>query len=176
MLVHMNATLNRSAVELLPWDQAYQIAQKENNTVLFSTGLVPEREALFEWVGPIGSIKPVLFALKEKQVNVSSPDDLKELKIGVVRDTADGPLAIKAGVKPANLVYKNKTDELMELLKAEAIDVWAYPNITGMLLAGQAGFQPGELEIAYQLDKETPLYFAFNKNISNFTVKIFRMP
>ncbi len=60
MLEHMNTTSNRSEIKLLPWDQGYQMALQDNNTVIFSTGRIPEREALFKWVGPISSIKVVL--------------------------------------------------------------------------------------------------------------------
>ena len=49
MLEHMNTTLNRSEIKLLPWDQGYQMALQDNNTVIFSTGRIPEREALFKW-------------------------------------------------------------------------------------------------------------------------------
>jgi len=63
MLGHMNMTLNKSEINLLPWDQGYQMALQDNNTVIFSTGRIPEREALFKWVGPISSIKVVLSLL-----------------------------------------------------------------------------------------------------------------
>ncbi len=73
MLGHMNMTLNRSEIKLLPWDQGYQKALQDNSTVIFSTGRIPEREALFKWVGPISSIKVVLFALNEKHIKINSP-------------------------------------------------------------------------------------------------------
>ena len=41
MLEHMNTTLNRSEIKLLPWDQGYQMALQDNNTVIFSTGRIP---------------------------------------------------------------------------------------------------------------------------------------
>ena len=97
MLVHMNMTLNRSEIKLLPWDQGYQMALRDNNTIIFSTGRIPERETLFKWAGPISSIKVVLFALNEKRIKINSPGDLRALKIGVVKDSAEGPLVIKAG-------------------------------------------------------------------------------
>ena len=63
MLGHMNMTLNRDEIKLLPWDQGYQMALQDNNAVIFSTGRIPEREALFEWAGPISSIKVVLLCI-----------------------------------------------------------------------------------------------------------------
>lgn len=171
MLSHMNATLNRSEIKLLPWAQGYQMALQDNNTVLFSTGRIPEREALFKWVGPVSPIKVVLFAPKEKNIKINSPGDLGALKIGIVKDSAEEPLVIKAGANPDNLIVRNNTNELLDMLKAGAIDAWAYPDLVGIWLADKAGLNASEYEIVYELEKETPLYYAFNRNTSDLTVQ-----
>ena len=174
MLEHMNTTLNRSEIKLLPWDQGYQMALQDNNTAIFSTGRIPEREALFKWVGPISSIKVVLFALNEKHIKINSPGDLMALKIGVVKDSAEGPVVIKAGANPGNLVESNNTTQVIDMLKAGTIDAWAYPDLVGVWMAEKAGLKAGEYEVVYQLTKESPLYYAFNRNTSNSTVQAFQ--
>ncbi len=174
MLGHTNTTLNRSEIKVLPWAQGYQMALQDNNTVIFSTGRIPEREALFKWVGPISPTKAVLFALKEKHIKINSSGDLKALKIGVIKDSAEGPLVIKAGASPSNLVERNNSTELIDMLKAGTIDAWAYPDLVGIWLADKAGLNASEYEIVYQLDNGTPLYYAFNRNISNSTVQSFQ--
>jgi len=174
ILVHMNMTLNRSEIKLLPWDKGYQMALQDNNTVIFSTGRIPERETLFKWAGPIGSIKVVLFALNEKHIKINSPGDLRALKIGVVKDSAEGPLVVKVGAKPGNLVETNNTTEIIDMLMAGTIDAWAYPDLVGVWLADKAGLNASEYEVVYQLTKETPLYYAFNKGTSDSTVKEFQ--
>lgn len=174
MLGHMNTTLNRSEIKLLPWDQGYQMALQDNNTVIFSAGRIPEREASFKWVGPISSIKVVLFALNEKHIKINSPGDLRALKIGVVKDSAEGPLVIKAGANQSNLVERNNITELIDMLKAGTIDAWAYPDLVGVWLADKAGLNASEYEAVYQLTKESPLYYAFNRNTSDSTIKAFQ--
>lgn len=174
MLDHMNTTLNRSGIKVLPWAQGYQMALQDNNTVIFSTGRIPEREALFKWVGPISSIKVVLFALNERHIKINSPGDLRALKIGVVKDSAEEPLVIKAGADPGNLVERNNTTEILDMLKAGTIDAWAYPDLVGMWLADKAGLNASEYVVVYDLEKETPLYYAFNRNTSNSTVQAFQ--
>lgn len=174
MLGHMNTTLNRSEIKLLPWDQGYQVALQDNNTVIFSAGRIPEREASFKWVGPISSIKVVLFALNEKHIKINSPGDLRALKIGVVKDSAEGPLVIKAGANQSNLVERNNTTELIDMLKAGTIDAWAYPDLVGVWLADKSGLNASEYEVVYQLTKDSPLYYAFNKNTSDSTIKVFQ--
>lgn len=174
MLEHMNTTLNRSEIKLLSWDQGYQMALQDNNTVIFSTGRIPEREALFKWVGPISSIKVVLFALNAKHIKINSPGDLRALKIGVVKHSAEGPVVIKAGANPGNLVERNNTTEVIDMLKAGTIDAWAYPDLVGVWLADKAGLNASKYEVVYQLTKESPLYYAFNRNTSDSTVQTFQ--
>ncbi len=38
---------------LLSWARAYEIALQEENTVLFETARIPQREERFKWVGPV---------------------------------------------------------------------------------------------------------------------------
>ncbi len=87
MLGHINITLNQSEIKVLPWTQGYQMALKDNNTIIFSTARIPEREILFKWVGPISPVKAVLFALKEKHIKINSPEDLNAMKIGIIKDS-----------------------------------------------------------------------------------------
>lgn len=174
MLGNMNMTLNRSEIKLLPWAQGYQMALQDNNTVIFSTGRSPERQALFKWAGPISSVKTVLFALKVKHIKVNSPGDLRALKIGIIKDSAEGPLALKVGANPINLVVRNNTAELIDMLKAGTVDAWAYPDQVGVWLADKAGLNASEYEIIYELDNGSPLYYAFNKNTSNSTIQAFQ--
>lgn len=159
MLGHMNLTLNRSEIKLLPWDQGYRMALQENNTAIFSTGRIPERESLFKWVGPISPLKVVLFALKERHIKIDSLEDLRAMKIGIVKDSAEGPLVVKAGANSSNLVERNNTDELIDMLRAGTIDVWAYPDLIGMRLLEEAGLGAEKYDIVYQLGTETPLYY-----------------
>ena len=46
-------TGNQARIELMPWTRAYFLAKSEADTGLFSVVRTTEREALFQWVGPI---------------------------------------------------------------------------------------------------------------------------
>jgi polar amino acid transport system substrate-binding protein len=58
----MGENLNKSVIEILPWNEGYQRALNDKNTVLFAMARSPEREHLFKWAGPIGSTREVLLA------------------------------------------------------------------------------------------------------------------
>tara|TARA_R110002126_G_scaffold172606_10_gene321374 strand:+ start:2103 stop:2927 length:825 start_codon:yes stop_codon:yes gene_type:complete len=49
---------------LLPWARAYEIALQGNNTVLFETARIPQREQRFKWVGPIKLFDMRLYGTK----------------------------------------------------------------------------------------------------------------
>jgi polar amino acid transport system substrate-binding protein len=81
---------------------------------------------------------------------------------------------IKAGANPGNLVERNNTTQVIDMLKAETIDAWAYPDLVGEWLAHKAALNATEYEVVYQLTKDSPLYYAFNKNTSDSTVQAFQ--
>ena len=84
----MGESLNRSIIELLPYTDGYQRTLKETNTVLFSTARLPEREQLFKWAGPIGPIRNVLLAKKDKNISITTAEDLRKYRIGAIKDIA----------------------------------------------------------------------------------------
>jgi polar amino acid transport system substrate-binding protein len=51
----MGENLNKSAISILPWTEGYQRTLNENNTVLFTTARLKQREQLFKWAGPIAT-------------------------------------------------------------------------------------------------------------------------
>ena len=55
-----------------PWVRAYQLAQKERDTCVFSTTRTPERVALFQWVGPLVKNNWYIFAKQGDTNNLES--------------------------------------------------------------------------------------------------------
>jgi polar amino acid transport system substrate-binding protein len=174
MLSRMDIELNRSSIRLSEWSVGYQTALNENNTVLFSTGRLAERESLFKWVGPISPINVVLFVMKDRAVTIDAPPDLNKYKVGVIRDSAERLQAIKAGLDPQNLIVKNDSDEIIKLLQNGTIDAWAYPEIPGIWLLNRFGIKPGQYKTVYDLGGDFELYYAFNKQMQDSLVHAFQ--
>ena len=174
MLNRMDIDLNRSSIRLLDWDVGYQTVLKENNTVLFSMGRLSQRESLFKWVGPISPIKVVLFVMKDKAIKIESPKDLLKYKIGVINDSAEQLLAIKAGFDPKDLVVGNDTNLLIKSLEDGAIDAWAYSEIPGMWLINRYGIKTDQYKTVYDLGGDFEIYYAFNKDTPDSLVQAFQ--
>ncbi|HXA48060.1 MAG TPA: ABC transporter substrate-binding protein, partial [Burkholderiaceae bacterium] len=72
------------AIHWTSWVRAYQGAIKNPNTCVYSTVRLPEREALFKWVGPIASNKWALFARTDFDKPIKTIDDARPFRIGGV--------------------------------------------------------------------------------------------
>jgi len=74
--------------EVMAWDKAYEKAQADKETCLYSTTRLPNRENAFKWVGPIAVNKWGLYALGGFKPVIKSLMDLRPYRVGgVERDS-----------------------------------------------------------------------------------------
>jgi polar amino acid transport system substrate-binding protein len=169
----MSTGLNRSVIELLPWAEGYQRALDENNTVLFSTARLPQREQLFKWAGPIGPIRNVLLAKKDRNIDISEPSDLEKYRIGAIKDDSAVQMLLDKGVKKEDLVLESTSKPVIEMLQNGSIDAWAYGDTAGVWLIQEAGANASDFKAAYVLG-QIDYYYAFNKETPDPIVQSFQ--
>lgn len=88
-------------LQVLPWQRAVQMAETQAGSVLFSLTRTPEREAQFQWVGPIAQRRILIYKLARREdLRLAQLGDLNGMKIGVVRDSAADRQLQAAGLKP----------------------------------------------------------------------------
>lgn len=88
-------------LEVLPWQRAMQMAEAQPTGVLFSLTRTPEREAQFQWVGPIAQRRILIYRLASRpDLKLAQLADLGDARIGVVRDSAADKQLQAAGLKP----------------------------------------------------------------------------
>lgn len=63
-------------MEIYPWLRAYEYAQQDPTSGLFTTSRTPERIAKFHWVGPLASAQAFLYRLKSRPE--VDPQDLRQ--------------------------------------------------------------------------------------------------
>ncbi|ALV07431.1 substrate-binding periplasmic protein [Roseateles depolymerans] len=74
-------------IEVLPWARAFREAQEQTPTALFATARIPERESLFQWVGPLVQFRSTFYARSGVPVQTRTLDDARHAsRILVVRD------------------------------------------------------------------------------------------
>lgn len=173
---HGNYGLKVTDVKVYPWAKAYKMVQgSKPNRVLFSMTRTEAREKLFKWAGPLINSDLVLFARKDRKIKITSDNDLKNYKFGVVRDDIGQVLLEKEKNIPAKSLQKVSKGELLaNLLKGKRVDLVAYGDLTFPYLTRQkTKIDPEIFEIVYTL-KKGKLYVAFSKSTDDAVVKHFQ--
>jgi polar amino acid transport system substrate-binding protein len=159
-------------IKMMAWDDAYNLALKEKNVVLFSTTRTEQREALFKWVGPIGSYHDVLYAKKSSGLVISNLEDAKKVgKIGVV----DGWFSKEflTGLDFKNLEStKLPVDNAKKLVEGK-VDLCAFTDMTAPEILKEAGYSMDQIVPAYVI-KTYEFYIAFSKDTSDDIVNDWR--
>jgi polar amino acid transport system substrate-binding protein len=87
-------------LRVLPWQRAVQEAQAQPLSVLFSLTRTPEREAQFQWVGPIAQRRILIYKLASRSdLAMTQLGELGNARIGVVRDSAADRALLAAGLR-----------------------------------------------------------------------------
>lgn len=88
-------------LQVLPWVRAVQQAEASPTGVLFSLTRTPEREAQFQWVGPIAQRRILIYKLAGRSdLALAHWRDVGGARIGVVRDSAADRALQAAGLRP----------------------------------------------------------------------------
>lgn len=66
-------------IELVPWTRGYHQVRQQANSALFSTVRTAQREAEFQWVGPIARGYTRFYTHKDAGLRVVSLDDVRQL-------------------------------------------------------------------------------------------------
>jgi polar amino acid transport system substrate-binding protein len=152
-------------ISMMPWARAYQTAQTQPNTIIYSIVRTAERESLFDWIGPISKRQIFLFKLRaRKDVEVNTLADARNYRIGAVREMAATQQLIKQGFKPDENLDLAPTDESnVKKLFLNRVDLIAALDWSAYFLAKQNGHSATELEPVMLLDNSHAYYFALNK-------------
>ncbi|MGM0609803.1 MAG: substrate-binding periplasmic protein [Thermodesulfobacteriota bacterium] len=170
-LQQAGSDLGRSDIRLLPWAKGYDMALNQPGTLLFATTRTEQREELFKWAGPIAPTKISLVAKKDSNVRIDNLSDImdKDYTIGVIRDDVGEQLLKEGGVPDGNIDAVAKAVLNIKKLDRGRIDAWAYEENVAMWLIKSNGFDPGNFEPVYELEK-AELFYAFHKDTPQDTV------
>ncbi|WP_422730555.1 substrate-binding periplasmic protein [Litchfieldella xinjiangensis] len=121
---------------VLPWARAYTEARLREDTCVYSTVRTAEREAAFQWVGPLVDTDWAAFALEDRTIDSGSLEALAGLRVGSYREDAVGRFVESHGI-PVLLTATDRENALR--LEAGLIDVWVTGEATARHVAGNAG-------------------------------------
>ncbi|MGE8504057.1 MAG: substrate-binding periplasmic protein [Pseudomonas sp.] len=142
-----------------PWDRIYKLALEKPGYGVFVTARLPEREALFKWVGPIGPDDWVMLAKGDSPINLGNLDEARQYRIGAYKGDAISEYLTDKGVEHGTSL---RDQENARKLVAGQIDLWATGDPAGRYLAKQEGITG--LKTVLRFDS-AELYLALNKDM-----------
>jgi polar amino acid transport system substrate-binding protein len=144
-------------MKMRAWSYAYDWVQGRENHGLFCTARTDEREQLFQWVGPLASIKWTLFAAPDSDITLSSLDDAKDLRIAGYRGDVMSQYLVDQGF---DVIMNASGDVNPRRLVLGQADLWVTDGLVGPLVAedehGITGLRP------VLVFRETPMYLAMS--------------
>ena len=149
----------------LPWESAYQSAQNEENALIYSISRRPNREGLFKWIGILTPTTSSVFGhATRSDIKINKLEDLKNYRIGVVKDDAREQYLLGKGFKLEDLDRiggKDPQDRNFKKLIDKRIDVWPMPDAVAYYVAKQHGHDnpAGVLKKLYFLDELSGGYY-----------------
>lgn len=158
--------------EMMSWADAYERAQRDRSTCVYSTARLENRERLFKWVGPVAENRWAVFAKAGSKQRPAKLADLRYVRVGVLDGDAKATYLMDNGVAAA---LNKVSDDALNPPKLTAdknepgkIDVWA----TGYYSASAVAAKTGVKDIEHLFTFETsPNYLACNFGVKDEQLK-----
>ena len=159
---------NTDPIQVVPWARGYALVQHQPNTVLFSMARTAERNALFQWVGPVSQSTYSFYVKSDSTIQIKRLEDAKKLgMIGVYRNDARDQLLTDAGF--TNLARTNDSETNAKLLMDGRINAFVSSNMQVRGLIESAGYRFEDIREAFPfLTIQT--WIAFSKGTPKSTV------
>lgn len=155
-------------IEIVPWSRGYNMTLTHKNVVLFSTTRLPQREDLFQWVGPLYTQTWGFYAIKRSGLNINSLDDAKKTaRIGTYLNDAKEQFLKEKGFD--NLVSANRNLINVRRLLQGDIDLWVSSDLNVNHIIRQAGEDASQIELIYPFHT-VENYIAFSRQTESSLV------
>ncbi len=157
--------------EVMAWNKAYEKAQADKETCLYSTARLPNRENAFKWVGPIAVNKWGLFALGGFTPTIKSLADARPFRIGGVARDAKTEFLKQEGVTNILEVEDDKLNPgklTLNRKEAQKIDLWITSVANAKQVAARA--KVADIKLVYAV-REAESYLACSPRTSAATLK-----
>lgn len=146
-------------IELQPWTRGYQLVKTQADTALFLMVRTPERETLFQWVGPILQGSTNFYSLKANHLQLHSIEAARQA--GTVAVPKQWYTYEALAALGFDLYGTRGAKQMVSMLKAGRVKLIATEDLTlrGELASG--GLMPEEVEAQLVLMK-SDYYIAFS--------------
>lgn len=159
----------KAKFKIFPWARAYKMALNDKNTLIYTISRTIERENHFKWIGPYADRSIFLYKLSSRNdINISSLEDVKKFKIGLMREDATHQYFIGKGFSEhKNLDITSKEDLNIKKLFIGRVDLIAGNEISLKYKFKELGFNYNEISKIFPIIESGGYYMAFSKSTSD---------
>ncbi|MFX1678828.1 transporter substrate-binding domain-containing protein [Mitsuaria sp. CC2] len=155
-------------IEFMPWARAFREAQDGPPAALFSMARIPEREHLFQWVGPIITLRSTFYAKAGSGIRLRSLAEARRAaKVLVVRDWYTLAQLQSAGLR--NLQQISDPIQGVRMLAAGRAPLFAAEKLSMPQTLVQAGVRSDALEEVFSFAASDG-YIAFSRSTPMGTI------
>lgn len=152
-------------ISIYPWARALLVAKDGENSCVYSTSRIPEREKDYKWIGPIVTNEWVIFKLKSNPKNIKSLDNIR----GDIIGSYVGDAIVKYLEDLHFKVDTTRADNHNPLkLQKGHIAYWATGKLLGLYILREQKIT--DIIPTFVFNK-TEMYLACNKNLPDFLAK-----
>lgn len=123
---------------IVPWGRAQRFTQTEPNTCFFSAVRTEEREAMYQWVGPLSREYVQLYSMDPDHVKFPDLSAAKHLRIGGQTADAYTDYGERQGLNIERIAEAGINLSMLELKRN---DLWLAGSIAGPFIASKNGLQ-----------------------------------
>ncbi len=163
--------INQGSITLLPWDKAYNTTKAGPRTLLLALYRTPERENDLKWLGPYANDSSAFFVNSASNIKLTSPDDLKDLKVGVVSGDAHYGMLTKYGIPEPSIVTADDISSLIQMVENGSIDAFFHGERAGQWAIADMKIDQKTISIALRVD-EQQVWFGMSQDTSEETVAV----
>ncbi|MFD2166212.1 substrate-binding periplasmic protein [Thalassotalea euphylliae] len=162
--------------QVYPWARAFQMAQQENNLLIYPMVRTEEREDKFTWVGKLMTFNICIINIKGTSVVANTIDQLKGYKIGLMRNDYAHQMLDKHGfIEGQHYQLTSDISSVLDWLYAGKIDVMLADLELLKVMATVQGYDANQLNEVYRLpDQQVDVYLAANKNTPTHVINSLR--
>lgn len=134
-------------VQMMPWARAYDLAMHGENVMIYSIARTPDREALFQWAGPIAPTRWFLFSTAARPVHLNNLQQALEQRyqIATVHQDAGEQYLHSRHFEVGQTLQQNNHYALnYQKLKQGHVALWISDDLSATYTVRSLGDNPGQ--------------------------------
>ena len=161
---------NAKNVKLMPWSRALQEAAFMPRRIILNVPRTSDVQDDFKWVGPIDTIRFALIGHKSDQLDIGSLRDAGKHKLASIRNSGPEKVALSEGVSENDLNRHLTHVRALRELSNREVDMFIHSDAATAYFMPGLGMNPEEFAVVHVFE-ETPLYFAFSKDVDDALIE-----